>query len=87
MEKRLPKNRVVNLSGVCPQPSLTDNGSGSQYHGELTRGEDRNGQGVLYLPGGAWYEGNWVLNEMHGSHGKYCFENVPVAVCPFLRVG
>lgn len=39
-------------------------------------GDERHGQGILYLPCGAWYEGNWVHNEMHGEHGKYCFENV-----------
>jgi hypothetical protein len=30
----------------------------------------------MYLPNGAWYEGPWENDAMHGENGKYCFENV-----------
>lgn len=50
--------------------------SGSQYHGDLSNKDERHGQGILYLTSGAWYEGSWENNEMHGEHGKCCFENV-----------
>lgn len=42
--------------------------------------DKRHGQGILYLPGGASYEGAWVQNKMHGV-GKYCFENVQCKWC------
>jgi hypothetical protein len=30
----------------------------------------------MYLATGAWYEGSWENDEMHGTYGKYCFANV-----------
>jgi hypothetical protein len=44
----------------------------------LSATDERHGQGILYWPTGAWYEGTWAHNLMHGSDGKYCFENVPL---------
>ena len=58
------------LRGIWP-----DSFSGSQYHGDISN-DERHGQGILYFPTGAWYEGTWKHNEMDGDHGRYCFENV-----------
>src|SRR5271170_6968469 len=55
---------------------LSDICSGSQYHGDLSDRDERHGQGILYLTNGAWYEGKWKNNAMHGDYVKYCFENV-----------
>lgn len=34
----------------------------------------------MYFPTGAWYEGSWEHDEMHGPRGKYCFANVCVQI-------
>lgn len=50
--------------------------SGAQYHGDIGQADERHGEGVMYFSTGAWYEGIWGHDQMHGTHGKYCFANV-----------
>ena len=76
MGKRDQSERINGIQRVAVPGRLCLTFSGSQYHGDIGEGEERHGQGVMYLPTGAWYEGNWKHDQMYGTYGKYCFANV-----------
>lgn len=76
MGERGQTERINGIQRVAMSGRLCLTFSGSQYHGDVAEGEKRHGQGVMYFPTGAWYEGSWKHDQMHGTCGRYCFANV-----------
>src|SRR5438046_5216447 len=71
----MKKNGLLTYREYLNRGISSDSFSGSQYHGDISN-DERHGQGILYFPTGAWYEGTWKHNEMDGDQGRYYFENV-----------